>query len=456
MRRKWTNTNVAILGYSLSGIAAAKYLAAKGAECTISEKREAKEEDSAGIEELRSLGIEVEMGEHKESTILEADLIVVSPGIPPRSEAIQLAIQNKIPLISEVELAYTQTDKPFIAITGTNGKTTTTKLISEILTNAGYKAPACGNIGVPIIGLIDSNPDYYVAELSSFQLHSSPTFKPQIGLFVNYSPDHIDWHGSEEEYYKTKAELFTTHKNPNWAVLNAAEAPIYRLKDETPSEVELFGLETEGNCTFTKDGTIFNKRNSRVTEIIKISEIPLIGNHNYMNIMAAIAVTSIVGVETEIIRDTIANFKPPEHRLEFVTDIDTTAFYNDSKATNCDSTICALKAFEGRQVVLIAGGKDKGTDLTEFANTVKQYVNEVVLIGQAADRFEAALTANSYNNIHRADSLEQATDIALDLKKGDVLFSPACASFDMFKNFEERGRSFKNYVITKKETLSRA
>lgn len=450
MKRKWINTNVTILGYSLSGIAAAKYLSDKGADCIISERREAKDDDDCQIKELENLGIKVEMGEHKKDTILGADLIVVSPGIPPHSEVIKLAKDNKIEIISEVELAYIETTKPFIAITGTNGKTTSTKLISEILTNAGLKAPACGNIGVPVISLVNEQPDYFVAELSSFQIHSSPTFKPQVGIFVNYSPDHIDWHGTEEEYYKTKANLFVTERHPAWSILNAAEDKIFRLKDYTESKQIFFGKEYGDFSIFRDKDGVFCKNNDKVEEIIKINEIPLIGEHNYMNIMGAIAVAKVVGIESEIIKKSIIGFKAPEHRLEYVETINGTKFYNDSKATNCDSSICALKAFNENKVVLIAGGKDKGTDLTGFVNEVNKHVSSVVLIGQASDRFEESLIKGGFSNIFREETLESAIDKAFSLKEGDVLFSPACASFDMFKNYEERGKVFKDYVIKKK------
>ncbi|MDD3012304.1 MAG: UDP-N-acetylmuramoyl-L-alanine--D-glutamate ligase [Candidatus Gastranaerophilales bacterium] len=455
MKRQWIDNNITILGFSLSGIASAKYLVKKGANCTISEKKEEKPEDAERILELKQLGINVEMGGHKEETILNADLIITSPGIPPHSDVIKLAKDKNIQVISEIELAYIETDKPFIAITGTNGKTTTTKLVSEILTNSGLNAPACGNIGLPPITLIDSNVDYFVTELSSFQIYTSKTFKPQIALFINYAPDHIDWHGSEEEYFEAKASLFTGYKSPAWSILNACDPKVTDLKNRTDSKIVYFGREMPDTSIYIQNNKIVYKSKGRIEEIIALKDISLIGKHNYQNIMASIAIAKIVGIDTDIIRSTISDFSSPEHRLEYVNTIDGIDFYNDSKATNCDSAICALRAFENRQVVLIAGGRDKGTDLCEFVQSVKKHAASVILIGEAADRFQEALELFGYCNIHRAGSLEEAIETAFSLKLGPVLFSPACASFDMFKNYEERGRAFKDYVI-KKKTLSPA
>lgn len=453
MKRKWFNVDVTILGLSLSGISAAKYLASQGANCTISEKRQATAEDQTKITELEKLGIAVEMGGNKEETVLNSDVIITSPGIPPHSEVYKLIKTHKIETFGEIDLAYKESNVPFIAITGTNGKTTTTKLVSEILTNAGLKAPACGNIGLPPTSLLEEkNLDYFVAEVSSYQIATNPSFKPQIAVFINYTPDHIDWHGNEEEYFKAKADLFV-RRQPTWAVLNAMDFKIAYLKLDIDSNVYFFGREAEDKCVFIKENSILIKdKNKKITEVIKLDEIPLKGKHNLENIMSAIAVAHITGIDTEIIRSTIKNFSPPEHRIEYVDTIDGIEYYNDSKATNCDSTICALRAFEDKKVVLIAGGRDKKTDLTELCAEVNKHANAVILIGEASDRFEEALIKSGFKNIHKKNTFEEAIDTAGELKLGSVLLSPACASFDMFKNFEERGQVFKDYVRNKKTT----
>lgn len=451
MKRKWINFDVTILGLSRSGISAAKYLSSKGANCTISEIRKPTPEDEKKIKELENIGITVEMGEHKEETIVNADVIIASPGIPPHSTVMKLIKERNIECFGELELAYRESSKPFIAITGTNGKTTTTKLVSEILTNAGYNAPACGNIGVPATDFIEDDVDFFVAEVSSYQIATSRTFKPHIAVFLNYTPDHIDWHGDEDEYFRAKASLFT-ERHPAWAVLNAKNLKIAYLKLDIQSETYFFNREADDKCVFLQDSKILLKdRKKQIHEIIQTSGIKLKGRHNLENIMAAIAVCYIAGVDSQIIRESIINFTPPEHRLEFVATIDGIDYYNDSKATNCSSAINAMRAFEDQKIVLIAGGRDKGTDLTEFSREIKRKAGAVVLIGEAADRFEQDIRKEGFENIYKENSFQNAIDRAGSLKLGPVLLSPACASFDMFKNFEERGNAFKEYVLKKKK-----
>ncbi len=284
--------------------------------------------------------------------------------------------------------------------------------------------------------------DFFVAEVSSCQIATSRTFQPHIAVFLNYSPDHTDWHGNEEEYFKAKASLFID-RNPAWAVLNAKNLKIAYLKLDISSETYFFNREAEDKCVFLRDGVILLKdKKKQIHEIIKTSEISLKGKHNLENIMAAIAVCHIDGVDNNIIRQTIMDFSLPEHRLEYVATIDEIDYYNDSKATNCSSAICAMKAFEKQKIVLIAGGKDKGTDLTEFSGEIRKRAAAVVLIGEAADRFEIEIKKEGFQNIYREDSFEGAIDKASQLKLGPVVLSPACASFDMFGNFEERGKAF--------------
>ncbi len=451
MKRKWTNFDVTILGLSKSGISAAKYLASRGANCTISELRQPTDDDREKIKELEKLHIEVEMGAHKEETVLNSDVIITSPGIPPHTAVMKLIREHKIECYGELELAYRESTRPFIAITGTNGKTTTTKLVSQILTKAGYNAPACGNIGTPATDFLDEDIDFFVAEVSSYQIATSKTFKPHIAVFLNYTPDHVDWHGNEEEYFRAKASLFT-ERHPAWAVLNAKNLKIAYLKLDILSETYFFNREADDKCVYIKDEKLLIKdKNKQVHEVMKISEIPVKGKHNLENIQAAVAVCYIAGVEINTIREAVMDFTPPEHRLEYVATIDEIDYYNDSKATNCSSTICAIRAFEDQKVVLIAGGRDKGTDLTEFCREVKRNTAAVILIGEAANRFEEALKQEGYDNAYREGSLESAIDKAASLKLGPVLLSPACASFDMFTNFEERGKAFKKYVLKKKK-----
>ncbi len=447
MKRKWLDKKVLILGLSKSGVSAAKYLNSKGADCFITEFKEAQDKDLDLIKELESLGISVETGSHSEEFIKDSYIAVTSPGIPPHAPIFQRLKENKIPVISEIELAYLETLTPFVAITGTNGKTTTTSLISHIL-DSQYKAPECGNIGVPPTSLVEGKNDYLVCEVSSYQTEMSPTFRPQIACFLNFTPDHIDWHQGLENYFDAKAKLFAEYKQPAFAVFNALDEKVFNFSQNYSGEKYYFGKEFESNCCYVKNDAIFFKKNTQ-EEIIKLADVTLVGEHNLQNIMCAVIVAKIIGLDNEKIKEQIKTFKAVEHRVEFVANVTGKEFYNDSKATNPEASIVALKSFEGKTLTLIAGGRDKNTDLTEFCNMVKKHVNSVILIGEASERFKTELEKSGYNNILFANSLQEAVDKSLELDNQVVLLSPACASFDMFENYERRGEVFKEYVSSK-------
>lgn len=447
MKRKWVDKKVLILGLSKSGISAAKYLNLHGADCYITESKALDEKNSVKVKELESLGIRVEMGAHSDEFIKDAYIAITSPGIPPHAPIMQRLKEEKIEVISEIELAYLETSTPFIAITGTNGKTTTTSLISHIL-NCDYKAPSCGNIGLPPTSLIDEKNDYLVCEVSSYQVAMSPTFKPQIACFLNFTPDHVDWHQGLENYFKAKAKLFAEYKQPGFAVFNALDSKVFEFGKNYTGEKFFFGKELESNCCYVKDDAIYYKHEVE-EEIIKLSDITLVGEHNLQNIMCSIIVTKIIGMENSKIRDLIKSFKAVEHRIEFVANVNGKAVYNDSKATNPEAAIFALKSFNNKAMTLIAGGRDKNTDLTEFCEVIKSNVNNVILIGEAAQRFKENLEKNGYKSIIMAASMEDAIDKSLTLNDEIVLLSPACSSFDMYDNFEQRGEVFKKYVLSK-------
>lgn len=447
MKRKWLDKKVLILGLSKSGISAAKYLNSKGADCFISEFKQAEEKDFALIKELENLGIKIESGGHSDEFVSDAYIAITSPGIPPHSPVFQKLKDNKISVISEIELAYLETTDPFVAITGTNGKTTTTSLISHILSGE-YTAPECGNIGIPPTSLIDNKNDYLICEVSSYQMEMSPTFRPQIACFLNFTPDHIDWHQGLDNYFSAKAKLFADYKQPAFAVFSALDEKVFEFAKEYSGEKYFFGKEFDTNSAYIKNDSIFFKKNIE-EEIIKLSEISLVGEHNYQNIMCAVIVAKIIGMDNQRIREQIMSFKAVEHRIEFVANVTGKDFYNDSKATNPEASIFAIKSFEGKTLTLIAGGRDKNTDLSEFCTMVNSHVNDVILIGEAAQRFKESLENNGFSNIVLADSLQNAVDRSLELDNQVVLLSPACASFDMFENYERRGEVFKEYVLSK-------
>lgn len=448
MKTGWHERKVLVLGLSKSGISAAKYLNKHGADVYITESRERKDEDNKTIAELELLGINVEMGGHSDEFIKDSYIAVTSPGIPPESEIMKRLKEEKISVISEIELAYTQTQKPFIAITGTNGKTTTTALAAHILSKE-FKAYPCGNYGVPPCDLLDGDVEIFVCEVSSFQLEYSNAFQPQISIWTNFTPDHISWHGSLENYFKAKAKIFKTPQEPAFSVLNAKDPKLLEFSKECDGTVFIFAGELGDNCCYEKNDAIYFKRDGKEEHIIDLKDCPLIGEHNYQNVMCAVIAAKLEGVSNENIKDAIMSFKVPEHRLEKFAQKDGIEFYNDSKATNPEASLVAIRSFNNEDVVLIAGGRDKNTDLKEFDEACKKHIKTIILIGEAADRFEENLKSDGFENIIRESSLQSAVDKAVELKPDVVLLSPACASFDMFSGYEERGRVFKDYVLSR-------
>jgi UDP-N-acetylmuramoyl-L-alanine--D-glutamate ligase len=445
---KFTDKKVLVLGFSKSGISAAKYLNSAGADVYITEAREQKPDDMEKFRELQELGINIEMGGHSEEFINDTYIAVTSPGIPPRAEIMQRLKEKKIKVISEIELAASQTGAPFVAITGTNGKTTTTALTAHILSSE-YRAEPCGNYGVPPCDLLDKDIDFMVCECSSFQLEYSNSFQPQISVFTNFTPDHIDWHEGLENYFNAKAKIFKSPQAPAFAVLNAKDERLFEFSKECDGTVFLFDAEIGDNCSYIKDEAIYFKRDGKEEKIIDLKDCPLIGNHNYQNVMCSVIVAKLEGISNEDIKNSIMSFKVPEHRLEKFAQNDKTVFYNDSKATNPEASLVAINSFNDCDVVLVAGGRDKNTDLTEFCAAIKKHIKTVILIGEAADRFENNLRKNGFENIIREGTMQSAIDKSIDLTPDVVLLSPACASFDMFSGYEERGRVFKEYVLSK-------
>ena len=434
---------ILILGLSKSGLSAAELALKKGYDVYITEAKgmnEIKEEYKSRIDELNSAGVKIECGYHSDEFISGVYLAVTSPGIPPKSEIFKRLNEKNTKILSEIEFAYLNTDIPFIAITGTNGKTTTTSLVSHILSKK-YSAPVCGNIGTPPCSLIDEKHDFLVCEVSSFQAQMTEKFKAKIACWTNFTPDHIDWHGGLENYFKAKAKLFLPPQEPEFAVLNAKDE---RLREFAKQCKNVVFFDDEKDCGI-KDNAICYKGE----EIIRLSDCPLVGHHNYQNIMCGIIIAKLLGMNNEDIRDRIMSFKAPEHRLEKVREMDGITFYNDSKATNPEASIVAIDSFNNQDVALILGGRDKNTDLTEMCKSINKHIKTVLLIGEATERFEENLVKNGFSNIIKEHTLEGAVDRAISLKPDVVLLSPACASFDMFNSYEHRGEVFKEYVLSK-------
>ena len=439
---------VLILGLSKTGIAAAKYLAKHGASCFITELNEKNENNNENcLFDLKKLGIEVEIGRHSDEFIENAPYAVASPGIPPKSEILEKLKEKNIKVISEIELAYKNTKTPFVAITGTNGKTTTTMLVSHILSSI-YKAPVCGNIGVPAVSLIDNKNDYLVCEVSSFQLENTSDFAPLVAVFTNFTPDHINYHGSLENYFNAKAKMF---KNAKYAIFNAKDDKINEFAKNYKGEKFYFDDDNYKNASYIKNNAIYFKQNDIEEKIIDIDDIKLVGHHNYQNVMCSIIVAKLLNVPNEKIEEKIKSFESVEHRIELIQNVKKgiQKFYNDSKATNPEATMVALKSFIGKKVTLLVGGRDKNTTLDEFCIDVKKYINNVVLFGEAKERFYNELEKSGYKNLYMTNKMFEAVDKAIDLNDEVVLLSPACASFDEFKSYEDRGIKFKEYVTNK-------
>ncbi len=431
---------ILILGLSKSGIAVAKDLCKRGKCAYITENGEPKEEYKNIIPELEHIGIKIETGGHSDEFIAGASYAVTSPGIPPKSEIFQKLNKQGVPIISEIEYAYNNTDIPFIVITGTNGKTTTTSLVSHILSKK-YSAPVCGNIGVPPTSLIREKHDFLVCEVSSFQAQMTKNFRAKIACWTNFTPDHIDWHEGLENYFNAKAKLFLGNQSPEYSILNANDKKLLEFGKQCKNVLFFDGNK---DCYIKNDAILYKDE-----EIIKLKECPLIGHHNYQNIMCGIIISKLLGMNNEDIKDQIMTFKAPAHRLEKIREYNGITFYNDSKATNPEASIVAIDSFNNKDVALILGGRDKNTDLTQMCESINKHIHTVFLIGEATERFEKNLKKNGFSNIIKERSMEEAIDRAISLKPDVVLLSPACASFDMFKSYEHRGDIFREYVLSK-------
>ncbi len=429
--QNFKNKNITIFGLARSGIASAKRLVSLGARVMVTEIKHASEVDPTILQELKGSGVEIELGGHSSRAIDSAEMIIVSPGVHLDIPVLEEAKTKGIPIISEVEIAYRLLSKPIIAVTGTNGKTTTTTLIGELLKAGGKRVAVAGNIGAPLVEVDDRELDYIVAEISSYQLETIVEFKPWISVLLNIQPDHLERHHSMEEYINQKARIFMNQTGDDYVIYNMDDPEISKTAKRAKSK-------TIG----------FSKNHP---EIITLSptDIKIPGRHNLENSLAAAQAAYLCGIGKETVAEVLRTFSGVEHRIEYVTSIDGVDFYNDSKATNPDSTLVALETFAGRGIVLILGGKDKGVGLEQLCSKIKDLAKAVVLLGEATPRFKDALESVSFNDIHLVGSLEEAVKTSSQLgKEGDiVLLSPACASFDMFADFEERGRIFKKAVM---------
>jgi UDP-N-acetylmuramoylalanine--D-glutamate ligase len=449
---------VLVVGLGKSGLAAALFLRRQGAQVTVSDIRSA-ESLAKEIPALLDEGILVEAGGHGLLTFRRQDLIVVSPGVLLDTPELVQARNFGRPVIGELELATRFLKGKILAITGSNGKTTTTALAGEILKASGMPTLVAGNIGLPVVELITKSSDetWSVLEVSSFQLESIEQFRPKIAVILNITPDHLDRHGTFENYALTKEKIFTAQDESDFAVLNADNPRTAEAAARSNAPVFWFSAKRSvaRGAWVDRGSLVFRAAREAATEIIlPLARIPLKGGHNVENVLAAACAARLAGVEVETIARAIENFKAVEHRLEYVDTINGVEYYNDSKATNVDATEKAIAAFSGG-IHLILGGKDKGAPYTPLAPLLRERVRAIYTIGAAAAKIESEL--RGVVPIHSCGTLAKAVGAAAGAARpGEVVvLAPACSSYDQFENYEQRGRIFKQLVSEQRDWKAR-
>jgi UDP-N-acetylmuramoylalanine--D-glutamate ligase len=437
---------VLVVGLARTGVATALFCAARGAHVTATDAR-AENEIGEPIPALRAAGVSLELSGHRENTFVEQDLIIPSPGVPADAQLLKAARAKGVTIWSEIELADRFLNGRLIGITGSNGKTTTTSLIEHILHSGGFPTILAGNIGTPLISRVEQTNEstITVAELSSFQLELTETFRPNISVFLNLTPDHLDRHGTFEAYGAAKARIFKNQTEADNAVLNAGDPATTALAPTRPHVYWFSRKQRVAQGAFVQEKEIVFRHDGIDETILKLEDIPLAGAHNVENVLAAVVATRLAGAEPAAIAKGVGSFTGVEHRLEFVAEIGGVRYYNDSKATNVDATLKALDAFPGR-ILIVLGGKDKGSDYTVLQAPLREKAILALLIGAAAGKIEKQIAGSVA--IERAETMERAVETATHAARpGDVvLLAPACASFDQFQNYEHRGRVFKELV----------
>jgi UDP-N-acetylmuramoylalanine--D-glutamate ligase len=442
----FSGKKVLVIGLARSGLGAIKVLSSLGADITLSESKPKEEIKEA--EMLEGLGVKI-AGQSMDVFEEKYDLAIKNPGVPYRAPMILKLEENGVPVITEIELAY-QVSKPqhFAAITGSNGKTTTSTLLYEILHKAyGEKAHLCGNIGIALCemvmdyNLMQEEGHYFALEVSNFQLVNIDKFRPEVATIINLSPDHVDFMGSLDNYYKSKTEVYRNMRGDDEFILNTDDATLLEYTERYPvnCKVNAFSLDRQDTDSFVKDGFIYIKGE----KVMPVSVIKLVGKHNLQNVMVAVSAAKALGVSNEIITEAVSEFKGVEHRIEFVREIGGVRYYNDSKGTNPDATITAVKSFE-KGVILLVGGFEKGLSMDELRKNLGS-VKKVIGYGVCGPRLVKELVGDDGILV---ENLVQAVDEAYKLAQpGDtVLLSPTTSSFDQYSGFEERGEHFKQIV----------
>lgn len=439
------NKKVLVVGLARTGVSTARFLVSKGARVRVSDSSP-EEKLTKSLEDLKGFDLEIETGRHTEEWFIKADLIVVSPGVPLEMKQLQSAHKKGVEIISEIELASRFIDVPIIAITGTNGKTTTTTLIGEILKKSGKRVFVGGNIGNPLIeSVLEGNKaDFIVAEISSFQLEGIKNFRPYISILLNITEDHLDRYPSMDAYIQAKGLIFRNQMYPDYAIINADDVLVKRItKGIEPRKIGFSREREVVDGIYYRDGKIFS--HIKVDAVYEPERFRLKGVHNIENAMASIAACEIAGCGRDAIQKAMEEFHGLPHRVEFVAEIGGVSYYNDSKGTNIGATMSALAGFEGN-VILLAGGKDKGGDYSVMAHLIQEKVKGMILFGEARDKINQSI--GSFTDSVLVGNLKEAMEVVRRTAvRGDtVLLSPACSSFDQFSGYAERGRKFVELV----------
>ena len=439
---------VLVVGLGKSGLSISRWLAGEGTEVTVSDMKEESALNNLFVSEIRKLGIKLEAGGHKEETFLDSDMIVVSPGVPLDQKVLRIAMGKGIPVLGEMQLAIRLIDIPVVAITGTNGKSTTTSLVGALIKNAGFKVFVGGNIGTPLIECVTGggDADFAVVEVSSFQLDAMGNFCPAVAILLNISPDHLDRYPSYEIYVQSKLKIFQNQGPAQYAILNDDDEFLSHYKP-SGGMVELrFGLKKKKNRqAFVEGKKMITRLPGMEPHTFDIERFQLRGRHNLENLMAGVLAALVLKMEPENIQRTIEHFKGLSHRLELVRRIRGVTFYNDSKATNVDAALSSINSFD-HPIVLIAGGRHKGGDYSPLAKAAKGRVRKAILLGESKN-----LLADSFKGIipfALSETMNDAVSQALSSAETDdiVLLAPACSSFDMFSDYEHRGTVFREAV----------
>ncbi len=443
------NKRVLVVGLGKSGISAALFLRKQGARVTVSDSRSA----TALAKEIPALleaGIMVESGGHGLLTFRRQDLIVVSPGVPMDTPEVKQVVGFGLPVIGELELASRYLQGQIVAITGSNGKTTTTTLVGKILSDAGLPTLVGGNIGLPVIDLVEKGTaeTTSVLEVSSFQLETIEEFHPKIAVVLNITPDHLDRHGSFEAYAAAKTRITENQSADDFLVLNGEDKATQMVAAKTKAQIFWFSARRpikQGAFVHGESIVFLDREGGKAEPVMPVAEITLKGAHNVENVLAAVTVARLAGVPAEKIRASVVGFKAVEHRLELVKSLRGVEFYNDSKATNVDAAMKAVASFQGG-IHLILGGKDKNSDYGLMAELLKERVKAVYTIGSAAEKIEHQL-AGVVKMVSAGTMQVAVADAAVAAVPGDVvLLAPACSSFDQFENYEHRGEVFRQLV----------